>query len=390
MKKLWITLGMIAAALTCMLLAIYFFAPAEKIDSGDETSPYPYSYEIRSGKVKIIITGEFPEGCEWLGETADDIFTVKAGRQTAKKATFTLTPQRAGNTSVSFILHQPGDLPDRRMKITSSFLVTQDAEGELTVSVQDSSHQELKGLVGADAETFSYRIAALSDNTLYVRISHDASQTWTYEKVGSSVTLGGSSADSGELARAEDGTYSGVGVTGGEAGATKVYLDSSTGESIELSFSTGSGGVTSLLSHRIMDADDVRVEKDAAETAYTDYYGDASSQIASVLGESTGRVERWLSRADELTTFTVGVSEYDDGAWMLCISPIADEADFAGNGEPTLQVTEGEASANLYTGDFGVRSVWRTGGNTYLLESGNDTQETAEALTRELLALLAQ
>lgn len=382
MKKTCLTLAMVAVALTCMLLAIYFLAPGEKIDSGDGTSPYPYSYEIRGEKVKVIITGEFPEGCKWISETADDVLTVKAGRQTAKKATFTLKPQRAGNTSVSFILHQPGDLPDLRFKILSSFLVTD----KLDVFVTGSSHQELQGLVGAEAETFSYRIAALSAEEQLVRIYHDPAQTWTYEQVGDKLAVNNGSSVGGAMMRAEDGTYSDLSIVRSKTGVGTLYLSSDAGENVELKYNVGSGAI-SLTEHRIMGENDVRAE---ADTAYEDSYGEESQVIGFVLGESDGKVMRWLSRDDNLTTFNVGVSEYElSDNWTVCISRLADEADFAGHEEPVLQVTEGEASANLYAGDFGVRSVWRAGGKTYLLESADASQETAEILTRELMRALA-
>ena len=385
MKKLWIIIGIAAAVLVCLLGALFLFSKGDKIDSGDGTSLYPYFYEVRSRNLKVHITGEFPKGCKWTAETDSAAAAVKPGRQTAKHAVFTLTAQQQGGESVSFILNKSGDLPDRRYELNCRFFITD----ELTFVIEESSHKELAGLAGEDGENFSYRVANLSDSELYVRVTHDPAQNWRFERVNGTVLLNDLSAGSGKLLRAENGKYSDLRVAGSRAGVSTVYLSNDTGACVELSFSTGSSGVTSLLSYRILGENDARI---TADTAFADNFGDVSGLIESVPGGSTGKVERWLSRDDNVTTFTVGVIEYemaDTASWMLCISPIADEADFAGHTEPTVQVTAGDASANLYAGDFGVRCVWRIGGNTYLLESADGTPELAELLASDLMKALA-
>ena len=384
MKKLWTVIGIAAAVLVCLLAALFLFSRGDRIDSGDASSLYPYYYEQRSGKLSVHITGEFPKNCKWTAETESVAAAVKPGRQNAKHAVFTLTAQQQGSENVSFILSGSGDLPDRRYEINCRFFVTD----ELTFVTEECSHEELAGLAGEDGERFSYRVASLSDSELYVRVTHAPAQTWRFERVNGTVLLNGLAAGSGKLLRAEDGKYSDLRVAGSRAGVSTVYLSNEAGDCVELSFSTGSTGVTSLLSYRILGENDVRI---TADTAFADNFGDVSLKIDSVLGKNTGKVERWLSRDDNVTTFTVGVSELEmaDAAWMLCISPIADEADFAGHTEPTKQVTAGDASANLYAGDFGVRCVWRIGGNTYLLESADGTPELAEHLTAGLLEALA-
>ena len=384
MKKIWIIIGIAAAVLLCLLGALYLFSGGGRI-SGDETALYPYTYEQGNGKLKVRITGEFPKGYRWTAETQSDAAEIKEGNQTGKRAIFTLTARAQGGMRVSFILQKPGDLPDRIYEIDCSFFVT---DG-MTFVIEESSHGELPGLAGGDGRDFSYRVAQESDGELLVRVTHGAAQTWSFEKVGDSVRLNGSSIAAGALLRAEDGSFSELSVTGVKSGAATVYLSNDAGDCIELKFNTGSTGATSLLSYRVMGEDDVRETED---TAFAERYGDVSALIDSVMGDSDGRVQLWLSRDDNLTTFNVGVYEYESPivTWLLCFSVIAEEADFAGHEAPVKQVTTETASANLYTGDYGVRCVWRVGGKTYLLESANGGPETAEQIAVSLMEALSE
>ena len=375
MKKLWITIGAVILVLLCVLAAILFFTKGDRTVMGDANAPYVCSYEQTKDRLKVILSGEVPNGFGWTAECARGNAAVKPGRHNGKIAVFTLTAQQPGSESVSFVLQKPGELPERSYEIRCGFLVTDGLE----LLAESCVSRALPGLIGGEGATFSYRAAQLTDSELLLRVDHAAGQTWTYSRVGA-ILLNGSEESSGALTGPEQGAYSELRIAGTKTGAATVYLDSDAGDGVELKFSTGENGVTSLISHRVLDGSETRIQEN---TAYTDNYGALTEALEAAVGGGGGRVERWLSRDDGVTTFNVGVSEYAvDGSWMLCISPIAEEADFAGHEEPAQTLTEGSVEGRFYVGDYGVRCVWIRGGNTYLLESGDAAPENAESLVR--------
>ena len=384
MKKLILHLGIVIAVLICVLAGVLIFSRGERIGSGDETSMYPYSYSLGKKTMTVKITGKFPKDSAWSAETESASATVETGKQTHKRAEFTLTAKEPGMGSVTFVLSGTGEVADRKYELSCRYLITKD----LSFVIEDSAHAERTGTVGEDAETFSYRISALNDQTYYIRVTHDPAQNWLCRKAAGTVELDSLGDEGSSMTLAADGTYSEASVTGTRAGASTVYLENDQGDCVELLFSTGSTGTTSLLSYRILGSTDVRVTED---TTYTDTYGEIAAPVGT-LYETEGRVDRWLSRDDDLTTFSVGVSEYEiyGASWMLCISPIADEADFAGHDVPQRAVTVGTLRANLYAGDYGVRCVWRVNGYTCLLETADGRADDAETITRSLMELFAE
>lgn len=383
MKKLFLYLGIVVAVLVSLLAVILLFFRGKKIKSADTEALYSVTYTVTEGTMKASIRGKFPKGCAWSVEKASALTTVEAGRQTGRRAEFVFTAQESGVEEVTFVLAGTGEVPDRRYELHSRFLVT----GKLSFVVERSTHTELPEPVGEDAETYSYRVTAVNDTTFFVRVTHDPAQVWRCTKAAGTVTPEGLTDALGTMARASDGTHSDVTVVGEKTGASTLYLENDAGDTVELQFSTGSTGVTSLIGYRILSESAVRVTEN---TDYQKTYGEIAAQLRS-LPEASGRVERWLSRDDNLTTFSVGVSEYElnNTAWTMCIAAIADETDFAGHDTPKSSVTVNGVTAHIFAGDYGVRSVWRVDGNTYLLESAYAAQETAEALTQSLLTVLA-
>ena len=424
MKKKWIVIvAAVVAILVGVLLVILLRPSSAKFDSGDESSAYPYSYEIGKKKLTVRIAGERPEGYEWLANVPEqDVLTVSEPKVRKDVTEFTVTPTASGAATVMFVLEREGDLPDRIYELTSSFLV----DDELSIDVTGSDHRELSGLIIGQGADFTYRIAE-QNGGLLVRVDKREGASWSVSDAGDSVSVWG-----GEFGKEpEEGApaYIDFSIIGSRVGSAVIHLtstleivdehldempttlsDPETGEPftgehledelaayaeqlktytyeehgcIELEVTVDALYNVTLDAHRTLEPEETRIVTD---TSFIDLYGSFSRGAEVYLGTGRESTVRFTSREDGVTAFDVGCVEYDfAGTWTLYISGLASEADFAGADERVAVASGENVSANVYAGDYGVRCVWADDNTRYSLECAETTVEDAMTVTEMLL-----
>ena len=379
MKKLLLALAAAAVLLAAVFAVLYFRSPAEAIELGGENAPYPFTCEHRKRNLLLHITGEFPEGYRWTAQTeSGDVLSVKTLRQTGENADFWLRQRANGLGRVTFTLEKEAALPDRIFAITCTFLLRNGG----TVESAESTFLELPGLDSGTGEDFDYHVSQLNPYTLLLSVSGEGE--WRCERVGVACELNGSTGKTCALTDSGASVHELTVVAGNRAGKGTLYVDGSSGTSIELHYQCNTLGEISLTGHELGSGDpSVRLD------VFEEQYGDIGDRLEFIFGEGEQFTDRRRSMTDSSNVFPIGVIEFNrSGMWKVTVTYSASEEDLMGSVKPVSEATGAGLTANIYEDASGLHSVWEAEGMTFLMDFSEPDRVTCEKMTAIILETL--
>lgn len=381
MKKVWIAVGSMVVILAIILVALAIMGRETVQESGDVTSRYHYVYCESKEGLKLRIDGPFPKGYRWEFWQQEDCVTVTEETQSESRAEFLLTPAEHGQSAVVFSLQKAGGpLTERDYELIIMFRVFPDG----VLEVSSNTHYEPNSMVGADTENFNYRVTEELNGTMTVYVEDPEDSRWAVTTRGNSVEVDRSAVDPEQHTVTFTISYT-------ANGTSDVYLyQRSSGYEIKLRVANDSLKRVQLENHGVVDY--------IAET-YTGVTDRYDQLIGDVLLPEEAEVISvdtipWLSKADQITQYTVGRVIFTWGAaqFTLVSSDVAELSDLAADHasacpEPET-ITDKGTTAYLYKMPEKAAAAWETkDGFRYLLTGAN--ADDLDRVVEELLLLTA-
>ena len=380
MKKVWIAIAGVIAALAAVLLVISLASPKETIESGDEDSSYPYSYEKTKDGLLIHVTGEFPEDSRWSIAGSSGTVTASEKKQNAKKADFLITPIGVGSGSVRLGLERDADgLSEQIYQITVELAVATDHE----ISVLRNYHSSTGVLAGKTDDDFSYRVASQSDGTIAVLLECAQEAEWSIEQDGEAVDV--------SYHNLFDGKYR-FDIRYRSLGQSTLYLcRSGSTQAFTLHVTTTLDEQVQFISSAIVEH--VYTEHMTQTELFDGFFG--TFTLPSDAGKETRSMEEWVSRADNVTRLRVGCIRFSrDGAdWALYLAKEGSTDDFvAGCAKISLEqstLSVNEISVNNYLYEGGGAAAWTDAqGRRCMLKAENVTMEQLAEAAKEMIGVM--
>lgn len=380
MKKVWIAIAGVIAALAIVLLIISLASPKETIESGDEDSSYQYSYEKTKDGLLIHITGEFPEASRWSIGGSSGTVTASEKKQNAKKADFLITPIGVGSGSVRFSLERDADgLSEQLYQITVELAVAADHQ----ISVLRNYHSATGVLAGQTGDDFSYRVASQSDGTIAVLLECAQETEWSIEQDGEAVDV--------SYHDLFDGRYR-FDIRYRSLGQSTLYLcRSGSTQAFALRVTTTLDEQVQFISSEIVEH--VYTEHMTQTELFDGFFG--TFALPSDTGKETRSMEEWVSRADNVTRLRVGCVRFSrDGAdWALYLAKEGSTDDFvAGCAKNNLEqstVSVGDISVSSYLYEGGGAAAWTDAqGRHCMLKAENVTMEQLTEAAKEMIGVM--
>lgn len=384
MKKVW---TIILIALLVIVLGVLVFVRFRPAKNADSDSLYPYSVQTTKKGLQVTVTGKFPDGCNWTGESrAKYVAGVSEKMQNKNRASFLITPISRGDSHVVLSLQKTaGGVTERVYEFDLDVSVGTDR----TVTILNMSCREPDCIAG-ETENYAYHIVSAADGSLDLYAGSTSVYGWDLQ-------IDGSFAAGQELtAQPNTDDIAHFRLTPLESGSGIARLFSAAaGEAVEIEVETDGEGRLHPGTHQVAAYE--YVKPDAAAECAEAYEALMGAPVLPPDAEliSANAVLR-ASRADADKYLDVGYLEFtmDGKIWELYGSDTATAADLfidrSANAISQQTVKADGKTAIVYDHADGAFAGWKgSDGRNWLLQSEKASTEEVAAAVEKLLKVTA-
>ena len=208
-KKILIPVAIVAAVLIiAVVIALIIGKNKGEIHTGGEGTLYPFSWtENKDGSMTLYLPKPQVEKHDWISSSSvpEVAAAVRSGKDTAESAVFSVVPETAGRTMLSFILQntETDAKTEDFIYCLEMILNVADEGGVLKTSVYSGTGRSMPGAVsGSDEEGYLYQITVSQENQILIQI-HDNSPARQEDSISEETVTVPAGAETGTKAPAE-------------------------------------------------------------------------------------------------------------------------------------------------------------------------------------------